>query len=107
MSTYVIPAGADPEMFRADATAAGCDSIIIGIPADAPAGFTAPGVYTSSFAANSVTLQSRAAAALASNRTFLALASPTNAQVLAQVQALTKQNTALIRLLLNQFDGTD
>jgi hypothetical protein len=52
-------------------------------------------------------LEDRARAALDTNRTFLALASPTNAQTLAQVRQLTRQNTALIRLLLNQLDSTD
>lgn len=52
-------------------------------------------------------LESRAATALAGNRTYLALATPTTAQMRAQVAALTRQNTAVIRLLLNQLDGTD
>ena len=39
-----------------------------------------------------------AKAALNTNATFLALASPTNAQVLAQVRSLTRQINALIRL---------
>lgn len=58
-------------------------------------------------AGNEATLRSRATDALATNRTFLALTSPTNAQVSAQVKALTKQNQGLIRLLLQRFDGTD
>jgi hypothetical protein len=55
-------------------------------------------------AANQETLQSRARAALAANATFLALASPTNAQTLTQVKTLTRECNALIRLLLGQFD---
>jgi len=50
--------------------------------------------------ANQTTLQGRASAALAVNATFLGLASPTNAQVLAQVQRLTRECNALIRLML-------
>lgn len=46
--------------------------------------------------------------ALATNRAFLALAQPaTNAQALAQVQALTRQNIALIRLVADLLDGTE
>lgn len=56
---------------------------------------------------NRTTLTDRAAAALTGNRTYLALASPSAAQQRAQIAALTRQNTALIRLLLNLVDGTD
>lgn len=56
---------------------------------------------------NSVTLRQQAAAALAGNRTYVALASPTNAQTTAQVKALSRQVNGVIRLLLGQFDGTD
>lgn len=56
---------------------------------------------------NRSTIQTQAADAMAGNRTFLALASPTNAQVVAQVKALTRQNNAVIRLALNQLDGVD
>lgn len=56
---------------------------------------------------NRATIQQQAATALDTNRTFLALASPTNAQTLAQVKALTRQNQGIIRLLLNQLDSTN
>jgi hypothetical protein len=59
---------------------------------------------------NKAGLEDRAAQALAGNQTFLNLASPTNAQTLAQVKALTKQVNALIRLrrddLLDDTTGT-
>lgn len=57
--------------------------------------------------ANRRTIEQAATDALAANRAFLALASPTNAQTLAQVKALTRQNQALIRIVLNRLDGTD
>lgn len=56
---------------------------------------------------NRATIQQQAAQALEANRLFLAIAAPTNAQSLAQIRALTRQNQRLIRLALNQFDGTD
>jgi len=49
-------------------------------------------------------IQTKARQAINGNRTFLALASPTNAQTLAQVKALTREANAVIRLLLNQLD---
>lgn len=57
--------------------------------------------------ANQQTLQSQAQTALVNNRAFLAIGSPSNAQVSTQVKALTNQVQALIRMALNQFDGTN
>ena len=56
---------------------------------------------------NRTTLQDRALTSLQGNRDFLALAAPTQADALAQVKDLTRQNTALIRLLLNLLEATD
>lgn len=53
------------------------------------------------------TIKAQAAQALDTNRTFLALASPTNAQTLAQVKALTRQNVGIIRLVLNLLDDVN
>lgn len=53
---------------------------------------------------NQLTLSQRAQTALANNQTFLNLTNPTNAQVLSQVRALTRQTNGLIRFLLNELD---
>ncbi len=53
---------------------------------------------------NIPTLIAHANTALGNNATFLALGSPTNAQLVAQAQALTRQCNGLIRFLLGQFD---
>lgn len=45
-------------------------------------------------------LHTKARRALTGNATYLALTTPTNAQVAAQVKALTRQTNALIRLLV-------
>jgi len=57
--------------------------------------------------ANSSTLMSRAVTALTDNATFLDLATPTNAQVVNQVEALTRQCSALIRLQLRLLDAVE
>ena len=49
-------------------------------------------------------LHARARQALVDNAAFLALASPTNAQVLAQTKRLTRECSALIRLVV-ALDG--
>ena len=56
-------------------------------------------------------LHAKARNAIDANVAFLALANPTNAETLAQVRTLTRECTALIRLLigddlLNDTEGT-
>lgn len=48
----------------------------------------------------------RAQAALSNNATYLAVGTPTQAQAVAQVAALTRQVDGIIRLLLGAFDTT-
>ena len=57
--------------------------------------------------ANEEELRRLAEVALVNNRDFLAIASPTQVQTLAQVKALTRQNNGVIRMLLGFLDGTD
>lgn len=56
---------------------------------------------------NRATLEQRAAAALAANRTYLARSAPTTAQNTAQLKVVTQECTALIRLALDLLEGTD
>lgn len=56
---------------------------------------------------NENTIRDQALTALQTNRDFLAIASPTNAQTLAEVKALARQANGLIRLALDKFDGTN
>lgn len=56
---------------------------------------------------NRTTIQTQAKTALANNRTYLAIATPTTAQMRAQIDALTRQNQGIIRLLLNELDATN
>jgi hypothetical protein len=53
---------------------------------------------------NAATLRTRALTALSANATYQAIASPTNAQVAAQVTLMTKECNGIIRLLLGQLD---
>lgn len=57
--------------------------------------------------ANGAILRQQSASALAGNRTYLAVVTPTSAQTAAQVKALTRQMNTLVRLTLGQLDGTD
>jgi hypothetical protein len=56
---------------------------------------------------NEAAIRNAARNALATNRTYVDLASPTAAQTTAQVKALSRQNNGLIRLLLGLFDAAD
>ena len=57
--------------------------------------------------ANENTLYEQARTAIVGNKQFLALSSPTNAQTLAQVKALTRQMNGLIRIVAKELDVID
>lgn len=56
---------------------------------------------------NAVTLGDRLAAGLVSNRTYLGLLTTTSAQNVAQIKSLTRQVSALARLLTEDLTATD
>ncbi len=56
--------------------------------------------------ANADELLGKAGQALDINAAFLALAAPTNAQNAAQIKALTREVSAVLRLLLGRLDDT-
>ena len=56
---------------------------------------------------NRLILEDRASNAINNNKDFLALSAPTNAQALKQIQALTRQTNAIIRLLVRELDDID
>lgn len=55
---------------------------------------------------NAANLTTKAKTALTNNNTFLAIVSPTNADIVAQVKALTRQVNALIKLEIQDLANT-
>ena len=58
-------------------------------------------------AANADSLRTQVEGALDANRAFLAIPNPTPPQTAAQVKALTRECSALIRLLLGRLESLD
>lgn len=73
----------------------------------AAGGYTVPPTPVDPVVQNAATLQQQIGNALANNIAYLAVGTPTAAQVAAQVRALTRQVTALIRLTSGLLDTTD
>lgn len=56
---------------------------------------------------NAATMRTRMQSALAANDTYRAIVGPTNAQVVAQVDRLTRECSALIRMALNELSTSE
>jgi hypothetical protein len=56
---------------------------------------------------NKETILARALTALENNLAYIALDPPTNAQAIAQIEALTRQVNGIIRLVLNKLESAD
>lgn len=55
---------------------------------------------------NNTTLRTQADAAIEANIAYLAIGTPTNLQVIAQVRALTRHINGVIRLVIGKLDST-
>ncbi len=69
--------------------------------------FVGDQVAEATASANAATIRAQALTALSNNIAYLAVVGPTNAQVVAQVRALTQQMDGVIRLLINRLDATN
>lgn len=94
ISTITLPSTPDATITQTTITDTGGNVLSISVTCVPTAGTPA---------ANAATLQQRAQTALTNNQTFLAIVSPTQAQAVTQVQALTRQVDALIRLTQSQL----
>ena len=83
---------------------------VVEVPPGAPAstGATyAGGTFTPPPVPTSTLIERKLDAAIDANLAYLALNPPTTAQALAQVQALTRQMTGLLRLQRNRLESAD
>ena len=84
-------------------------TLLAGIPTETwtPRPWTLEEQTTRTETSNSETLRARARTTLGTNTTYLAIAAPTTAQNTAQIKALTRQVSALIRLEVHALEVTD
>lgn len=86
------------------------DCQVVEVPPGAPAstGATyADGTFTPPPVPTQALIERKLDAAIDANLAYLALNPPTTAQSLAQVQALTRQMTGLLRLQRNRLESAD
>jgi hypothetical protein len=109
----VKPSGVVQTVVEADSAAsviAPPDHQVVPVPDGAPASSGATysgGVFTAKQPLTSEIIERRLDAAIDANLAYLAQNPPTTAQSLAQVQALTRQVTAILRLMRNRLDSAD
>ena len=94
MTTAIIEDTPDYQIIRTTSAAGFTDQIVL-----------KPGPLLTA-QANANDLNAKARAALAANTAYLAITTPTNAQVVAQVQRLTRECSAIIKLLLEDLADT-
>jgi hypothetical protein len=109
MSTYTTPRRVQLESLGFEATVRSQDGISTYEANQTPAALQAAvdAAPLNERDANITAIRDKARQALAANDTFLALSNPNNAQTLAQVQRLTRECSALIRLVIGAVDTTD
>ena len=109
----VKPSGVVQTVVEADTAAsviAPPDHQVVPVPDGAPASSGATyssGVFTAKQPLTSEIIERRLDAAIDQNLSFLALNPPTQAQALAQINALTRQVNGLLRLQRNRLDAVE
>lgn len=98
-----LPNGATVTAFDVDTRP---DGFVVETMADSAGNRSVSGT-PSAAATNDNAIRQDARAALALNRAYVALDAPTAARTMAQTKAHARQINGIIRLLLNELEGTD